>query len=92
VPARNPNDRALVARIAANTRWASEADRTAATTPGRDAFQKHFETLVDPDGVLSPDERSKRASNARRAHFQRLALRSAQARRARKITAGGDAA
>jgi hypothetical protein len=93
VPARNPEDRALIARIAANDRWANEPDRSAATAPGRAAFRTQFETLVDPGGVLSPDERSKRASNAKRAYFQRLALKSAQARRARaRRNVGGDAA
>ena len=46
-----------------------------------------FEQQVDPDGKLSPAERAKRAEFARKAHFKRLALKSAQARRRR----GGDA-
>ncbi len=40
-----------------------------------------FERQVDPDGVLPPDERARRARHARKAYFARLALRSAQARR-----------
>jgi hypothetical protein len=36
---------------------------------------------VDPDGVLSPAERARRAGHARKAYFTRLALRSAQAQR-----------
>lgn len=40
-----------------------------------------FETQVDPEGRLSPAERSRRAEHARKAHFKRLALKSAQARR-----------
>jgi hypothetical protein len=40
-----------------------------------------FERQVDPDGVLSPEERARRAGHARKAYFTRLALRSAQARR-----------
>ncbi|MGY1695450.1 transposase [Geodermatophilus sp. SYSU D00814] len=39
------------------------------------------EREVDPDGVLSPAERARRAGHARTAYFTRLALRSAQARR-----------
>ncbi len=36
---------------------------------------------MDPDGVLSPAERARRAGHARKAYVTRLALRSAQARR-----------
>jgi len=52
-----------------------------------------FEREVDPDGVLSPAERSKRAANARTAHFTRLALASARSRRqAKELAAEADAA
>jgi hypothetical protein len=36
---------------------------------------------VDTNGVLSPKERARRAGHTRKAHFARLALLSAQARR-----------
>lgn len=42
-----------------------------------------FEREVDPEGRLSVEERQRRATAARKAYFTRLALRSAQARRAR---------
>jgi hypothetical protein len=42
-----------------------------------------FEKQVDPEGTLPPQERAKRAENARKAYFARLALKSAQARRRR---------
>jgi len=42
---------------------------------------RKFEEQVDPDGTLAPQERAKRAENAKRAHFQRLALKSAVSRR-----------
>ena len=74
-------DRTIIAKVAAHTRWANTVDRTAATAKARQAFTDRFERDVDPDGVLDPLERAKRAANARRAHFQRLALKSAQARR-----------
>lgn len=67
--------------IAAHTSWANTADRTARTAPGREAFNARFERQVDPDGVLPEAERIKRAENARKAHFARMALKSAQARR-----------
>jgi hypothetical protein len=42
-----------------------------------------FERQVDPEGILPPAERAMRAEHARKAHFKRLALKSAQARRRR---------
>jgi hypothetical protein len=71
------------ARIAANTRWAFEEDRSAATAPARRAAEARFERLVDPDGVLDPHERALRAEAARRAHFLRMAAKSAAVRRAK---------
>ena len=52
--------------------------------PEHEPLQAKFERQVDPEGTLPPAERAKRAENARRAHYQRLSLRSAQARRAIK--------
>jgi hypothetical protein len=76
-----PSERRLRGQIAANSRWATVADRTAATAPARAAFLDRFERQVDPDGLLPPDERARRAESARKAHFGRLALASARARR-----------
>lgn len=76
-------DRAMIARVAAYVKWASCEDRTAATAAARKAFADRFAQQVDPDGKLSPAERAKRAEAAKRAYFQRLALRSARVRRAR---------
>jgi len=84
VTATDPAERRQIARIAAQTRWAFEEDRSAATQAARDGLQRKFEDQVDPERVLSVDERARRAESARRAHFQRMALKSAQARRARK--------
>ena len=77
------NDRSLLASIASNESWARTENRTARTHNGRQAFLARFEREVDPDGVLLPAERAKRAENACKAYFQRLALKSAQARRRR---------
>jgi hypothetical protein len=82
-----PGDRALVARLAAHESWARTEDRQARTAPARQAFLGRFEAEVDPEGVLPPQERARRAESARQAHMTRMALRSAQARRRR---AGGD--
>src|SRR5262245_32896675 len=86
-----PELRSLRARLAAHTKWANTSDPSAATAPARAAFLDRFERQVDPDGTLPPEERARRAEHARKAHFARLALRSAQARarRSRRTAAGG---
>ncbi len=81
MPAENPSDRSLSASIAANTRWANEANWTAATRPARDAFEARFLDQVDPERTLPAAERSRRAANAKKAYFHSLALKSAKARR-----------
>lgn len=80
----NGPDRHLIARIAANERWSKEPDRSAATQAARDGMARKFEDQVDPDRTLAPEERAKRVENARSAYYQRLALKSAQARRAKR--------
>ena len=74
-------DRSLIARLAAPESWARTADPSARTEPTRRALLDCFERQVDPDGVLSPAERARRAGHAREGYFARLALQSAQARR-----------
>ncbi len=51
------------------------------TAPARAAFDARFEKIVDPDGVLEPAERAKRAERERKAHFIALGRASAKARR-----------
>jgi hypothetical protein len=74
-------DRALVARLAAHTRWAMEPDRTQATSAARRGLDAKWAREVDPDGVLPPDELERRVDHLRRAHMTRMALASARARR-----------
>jgi hypothetical protein len=74
--------------IAAHTSWANTENRTARTQPARDAFWEKFYDQVDPERKLTPEERHKRAVNARKAHFARLALKSAKARRVRAQRGG----
>lgn len=76
-----PGERKLRAQVAAHTSWANTSDRKARTAAGTAALLSKFEREVDPDGVLDPAERARRAESARKAHFARLALKSAQARR-----------
>ena len=73
--------RVLRARIGAHALHAQVADPAAHTAPARQAFLDHFEREVDPDGVLPPEERARRAEHAKKAHFLRMALLSAKARR-----------
>lgn len=60
----------------------SRYDPKETTKPARAAFMARFEREVDPEGKLEPAERTRRAEYAKRLYFGRLALRSAQARRA----------
>lgn len=78
-----PAERTARARLAAHTLH-SRVDSTVHTEPARRAFLERFEQEVDPDKVLPPAERRRRAEHAKKAYFTRLALRSARARRARR--------
>lgn len=88
-------ERVLQSRLAAHSKWANTTDRSGATAPGRAAFESRFEREVDPDGILDPAERARRAESAKAAYFARLALQSAQSRRrageARKRAAAEEA-
>jgi hypothetical protein len=56
-------------------------DSREVTKPARAAFMERFRKQVDPDGLLAPEERERRAQHALRAHMVGLALKSAKARR-----------
>ena len=76
----------LAARAAAHERWARTADRTAATQAMRDAGPSsisYFERKVDPDNKLPAKQRRAMAESARKAHYTRLALAAARARKAK---------
>ena len=74
------NLRALAARIGCYRLHATHDSRLV-TEPARRGFMAKFAREVDPEGVLSSEERSRRATAALKAHMARLAYRSAQARR-----------
>jgi hypothetical protein len=78
------NDRVLRARIAAHVLHAQISDEAEHTAPARAAFLSRFEREVDPDGLLAPEERARRAEHARKAYFLRLALASRKARANKK--------
>ena len=56
-------------------------DRSARTAPARAAMRARFEREADPGGLLSPAERAERGESLRKAHYLRLSLKAAQARR-----------
>jgi hypothetical protein len=74
-----PTDRTNWGRIGAHVSWANTPDRTARTAPARAALEQKFLDRADGDAV--------RAEHLRKAYFARLALKSAEARRARRAGA-----
>jgi hypothetical protein len=80
MPENQPQNRSLVGRIGA-ARLHSMYDTRELTRAGRSAFLAKFEFQVDPDLVLAPDDRQRRARAALREHMLRLALSSARKRR-----------
>ena len=80
-----PAEAHLRARIAAHLSWAKTEDRTARTASARAALDQKFLDQAGGDPV--------RAEHLRRAHFAKLALKSAQARRKiKEQTAAAEAA
>ena len=77
-----PGERTLRARAAAYEMHARHGSQKAAIK-GQAALLAKFERQVDPEGLLTPEERRRRAMHARRAHMTRLALASARSRRAK---------
>lgn len=65
--------RSSAARIASHSSWAQTDDPSSRTRPAREAFMRRFEAEVDPDGVLSPEVRARKADSAMRAYMGRLA-------------------
>jgi hypothetical protein len=79
----SPAERSLRARLAAHAMH-GQHDARATTANARAAFLTRFERQADPEGLLPPAERQRRAQQLRSAYFARLALASAKARRARR--------
>lgn len=71
----SPAERSLRAQIAAHESWAATSDRSARTAAARHALELKFLREADGDPV--------RAEHLRKAHYKRLALKSAVARRKR---------
>jgi hypothetical protein len=80
-----PSNRKLAAKVGANSRWSKE-DPTRQGKILRAGLDAKFLREVDPNNELPEAERQRRAECARKAFFQRLALKSAAARKARRAT------
>ena len=73
----SPSTRGRIGALTLHSRY----DSREITEPARRGFFAKFEREVDPERVLSPDERLRRATLAQRAYMLRLAAKSAEARR-----------
>jgi cellobiose-specific phosphotransferase system component IIA len=85
----NPQERVLTSRLAAHKSWANTADRSARTEAARRASESRFVVQareLHPHGTAQQIEDA--AQSLRKAHFTRLALLSAQARRVRREISG----
>ena len=76
------SQRSLRARAAA---YALHAQGGTTTSAGTAAFLARFEKQVDPDGVLAPGERARRAAFARKSYMAALALKASRAKTRAKI-------
>jgi len=74
------SERELSARLAAHSLHA-QVDSREHTEPAQVAFMARFDDEVDRERTFPEAERVRRAEQAKKAYFTRLALRSAQARR-----------
>ena len=81
----DPDEMSRRGRIGAHVTH-SRHDPRELTAPAREAFLSKFEREVDPDGLLSPEERRRRAEHARKAHMVRISRLSVIARRNSKTT------
>jgi len=75
-----PEQRSLRARAGAHAVHA-RYDSREITAAAKAAFYARFEDEVDPERILDPDERARRAKHAMQSHMAVLAMKSAKARR-----------
>jgi len=78
--AMSPEQRSLYGRMGAATLHARGLTNTG---PAKRASDQRFLDQVDPEGILKPEERQKRASHAKTAWMLHLSHLSAQSRTAR---------
>ena len=71
----DPEERRLIAQMGGLTSYARHG------STAQDNLTERFRREVDPDGVLTSEERDQRVEALRRAHFVRLGILSGHARR-----------
>lgn len=74
----NATERRLRSELAAHMSWANTIDRTARTAPAREGLWNKFLREAGGDPLA--------AESLRKAHYKRMALRSAKARKRRGAT------
>jgi hypothetical protein len=83
-PALSPKERSLRGYIAAKTRESLGGYSADTGKRGQAGLLAKFEQQVDPNGELTPEERTRRAEAARAAHMALLSFKSARARSERR--------
>jgi hypothetical protein len=78
VPFRNSLDAAAAAHLS----WARTTDRAARTAPATAALQRSLEQRIDPDGVMTLENRRKAVRNFQRASALKASMAAADKRRA----------
>lgn len=81
----------IASQVGAHESWVRTTDRTARTAPARKAFEDRFAAKVReqfPD--LDDAQVGVRAEHLKKAHFLRMALASAKARKAKATRKSGD--
>jgi hypothetical protein len=63
--------------------WSNTPDRKARAERGHETRLRKLEAEVDPDGVMSPEDRRKAAINRRKADMAALAFKASKKRRAK---------
>jgi hypothetical protein len=84
----DPQERTLRASLAAHTSWANTLDPASRTAKARAAANGRFEQQAREKHPNASEEQIARvAEHLKSAHFRRLALAAARARRAKKAAA-----
>ena len=74
----------MAATAAVEKSWANTPNRTARTQKARDTFLARFGAEVDPEGLLDPVERQRRAEHLLRSHMASIRLRGMKAARLKR--------
>lgn len=82
MPARSPEERALISRLASRTRLAKTSDWADLTVSARNGLRLKFEReALDANPGLTPEQLERSVTELHRAHMLRMSLKAAQARR-----------